>query len=76
MTSAEHLIVFDIEQRRPGCVLLQVALGGDVPRDLFAELFPHTTWLVSPTDSMAAYRATDDQLRQLAVMARVAVEGA
>jgi hypothetical protein len=33
-------IVFSPSKRRPGCVLLQAAMGGDVPSDQFQMLFP------------------------------------
>lgn len=68
------LIVFSPSQRRPGCVILQAALGGTVPRDTFSRLFSHTTWLVAPTDDMAAYPVDDPKLEMLAVMAKEAVK--
>lgn len=63
-------IVFSPSKRRPGCVLLQAAMDGDVPRERFHALFPAETWLVSPTDDMGAYLVTDDQLEQLSKMAK------
>jgi len=64
-------IVFSVKERRPGCVLLQAAMGGTVPK--FGQLFPHETWLTAPTDDMASYEVTDDQLQQLSMMARKSV---
>lgn len=48
-------IVFSPSEGRPGCVLLQAALGGDIDDESFHRLFPAETWLVSPTDDMKAY---------------------
>ncbi len=66
-------IAFDVRLRRPGCVLIQAVLGASVPGPLFQRLFPHETWLVSPTDDMRVYPVTDDQLAQLSRMAAEAV---
>jgi hypothetical protein len=66
-------IAFDVSLRRPGCVLVQAALGASVPGPLFQRLFPHETWLLSPTDGMKVYPVTDDQLAQLSRMAAEAV---
>ena len=35
----EYRIAYDVDRCKVGCVLIQVALGGDVPRDLFFEYF-------------------------------------
>jgi hypothetical protein len=59
-------IVFSPKLMKPGCVLLQVAMGGDVPREQFFSLFPSDTWLVFPVDDMAAYPVTEEQLLMLA----------
>ena len=63
-------IVFSVSRRRPGCVLLQVAMGGTVSSDKFWKHFPTETWLVAPTNDMAAYGVTDEQLEQLSKMAK------
>jgi hypothetical protein len=60
-----HRIAFDTKLRRPGCVLIQTALGGDVPQALFASLFPAESWVLAPTPDMQVYEATDDQLARL-----------
>jgi hypothetical protein len=57
-----YALVYDVELKQPGCVLLQAALGGTVPSDLFSELFPAETWLLAPTDKMTVYRTTREQL--------------
>lgn len=66
MSTAPHVLVYDCELHRPGCVLLQVAMGGTVPRDLFFELFDAADWLVAPTDNLTAYKTTEEQLRIVA----------
>lgn len=35
----EYRIAYDVKKCKVGCVLIQVALGGDVPRDLFFHHF-------------------------------------
>jgi hypothetical protein len=69
---SQYRIVFSPKRRRPGCVLLQV-MGGTVPSQKFHDLFPAETWLVAPTDDMAAYPADDALLEQLSRMAAKAV---
>ena len=71
---SQYRIVFSPKERRPGCVLLQVAMGGTVPRTKFEDLFWAETWLVSPTDDMHAYPADDAMLEQLSRMAAKAIE--
>lgn len=66
-------IAFDTKLRRPGCVLVQAALGASVPGTLFQLHFPHETWLTSPTDDMRVYPVTEEQLGKLSVMAAAAV---
>ncbi len=66
-------IAFDVRLRRPGCVLVQAALGASVPGTLFQRHFPHETWLTAPTDDMQVYPVTEEQLAKLSVMAAAAV---
>lgn len=35
----EYRIAYDVSRRMVGCILIQVSLGGDVPRDLFFRYF-------------------------------------
>jgi len=67
-------IVFSVSHRRPGCVLLQSALGGTISNTEFMDLFHENTWLLAPTPDMQAYGATDEQLQQLSQMAQEAVK--
>ncbi len=44
----EYRIAYDVDCCKVGCVLIQVALGGDVPRDLFFDYFgTGDSWTVS-----------------------------
>lgn len=68
-------IVFSPSQRRPGCVLLQAAYGGDVPSEEFFKLFPPETWLVGPTDDMGPYPVDEEHnLKALSKIAREAIK--
>ena len=64
-------IVFSPSRRRPGCVLLQAAMGGDVDSATFHKLFPAETWLVAPTDDMGAYPV--DEVHTLETLSRIAL---
>ena len=61
-----YVLVYDIELCRPGCVLLQTALGGTVPNELFIKLFPAESWLLAPTSAMQTYSTTPEQLQMAA----------
>lgn len=57
----EYRIAYDVVQCKAGCVLIQAALGGDVPRDLFFRYFGTDTWTVS-TNGCEIYRIRQSQL--------------
>jgi hypothetical protein len=59
---AMPVLVYDIKLRRPGCALLQAALGGDPG---MANSFPSEHWLLAPTPDMKTYNISDEQLRQV-----------
>jgi hypothetical protein len=59
------VLVYDIERKRPGCALIQVALGGTVPSEVFHMLFPAETWLTSLTDGMKGYTSTRADLERV-----------
>ncbi len=63
-------IAFSPSRRRPGCPLLQIAFGGDVPNDKFYMLFPAETWLTGATDDMGAYPI--DEEHSLEVLSEIA----
>lgn len=74
-------IAFSVRTKRPGCVLIQAAMGGDVPSRLFDELFPSEVWIAGGEpeapgafDDMRLYPASRDQLTSLSIMARQARE--
>ena len=52
-------IAFDIQQMRPGCVLIQAILG-DSPGVLRAS--PAACWVQASTPGMALYEITAEQL--------------
>jgi len=64
-------IVFDAKVKRPACVLLQAALGGDIH---VARRFPAESWLISPTPDMKLYSATDEQIELLVAMVKGEVQ--
>ena len=68
-----YLIAFNVEQRRPGCVIIQADMGGTVPDFTFH--FPPHTWLLSPV-GMRLYPISPEQLPQLVAMAEAASKAA
>ena len=55
-------IAYDIILMRPGCAILQAALGGSPE---IKTLFPTETWLQAPTEDMKVYEVSQEQLKQL-----------
>lgn len=72
MSKRTYRLAFNIEKRRPGCVLIQAAMGGDVPDALFYDLFPAETWEVGAS-GMQVFESTEEQLRQASRIARETV---
>jgi hypothetical protein len=64
--TTKYAVAYDCTRKQPGCVLLQAAMGGTVPRSLFHDLFPAETWLVGLTDDMQLISTTEEQLRKVA----------
>jgi len=64
-------IAFDVELMRPACVLVAAGYGADssVP-----SLFPTDSWLLHPTDDMAVFEITDDQLEILVARVEQSME--
>ncbi len=58
-------IAYDTKLMRPGCAILQSALGGSPE---VKTLFPAETWLQAPTPDMNVYEVTPDQLEKLVKM--------
>ena len=47
----EYRIAYDVARCKVGCALIQAALGGDVPRDLFYDYFgTGEAWTVNASD--------------------------
>jgi hypothetical protein len=55
-------VVYDAVLKRPGCALLQAALGGT---NGIADLFPLDSWLLAPTDDLRLYEINEGRLGQL-----------
>jgi len=55
------ILVYDAVLMRPGCALLQAAMGGTVS----ASLFPSEHWLLGPTSHLKPYAMTQQQLDDL-----------
>ena len=64
-TTKEHILVYDPVLKRPGCVLLQAAMGATVR----ATKFPSESWLLAPTPNMAVYKISNEELQFLINMA-------
>ena len=63
----EYLIAYDVERRKVGCVLIQAALGGTVPRDIYLDYFGDTAgWTVDATGCVV-YPIRRSQLPVLAI---------
>lgn len=58
----KKILIWDMELMRPGCVLLQAALGGTVSSQ---DLFGLGDWLVGITPNMKPYAITDAELEKL-----------
>lgn len=62
----EYQIAYDVTHCKVGCVLIQAALGGDVPRDLFFDYFgTGDAWTVNASDCQV-YPIRKSQLPALA----------
>jgi len=74
-----YRIAFSVKYKRPGCILLQAAMGGTVPDEVFHRLFPAEVWIAGGERecpggmaSLQVYPATPDQLKSLSIMAAAA----
>jgi hypothetical protein len=52
----EIYIAYDCDLRRPGCVLLQAAMGGNAA--VTGQLFDSETWLLAPTPGLVLRKGT------------------
>ena len=70
-TSTIYVVAYDVSLRRPGCVLLQAAMGGTYKSAaLFSKLFDPDQLSLAPTEEMKAYRTTETQLEMVAEMTK------
>lgn len=65
-------IAFSVEQRRPGCVLIQAGLGGTFSN--FASIFPSETWLTNPCGMQLYAVPSQWHLDRLVEMANEAIK--
>jgi hypothetical protein len=56
------VLVYDLKLKRPGCALLQAALGGSGG---MANQFPTEHWLLAPTPDLKPYKISDEELAQV-----------
>lgn len=61
----EYRIAYDVARCKVGCRLIQAALGGDVPHDIFYDYFGTEMWTVDAT-GCAVYAIRRSQLPLLA----------
>lgn len=52
-------VAFDVNLGRPGCVLVAALMGCDTR---WLGRVPSSTWLTVPTEDMAVYEATPEQV--------------
>ena len=53
------LLAYDVQEKRPACVLLAAAIGADTSA---AKAFPSELWLLAPTPGLKVYDVSDSQL--------------
>lgn len=70
----EYRIAYDVDHCKVGCVLIQVALGGDVPQDLYYAYFTVDAWTVNASDCKI-YPIRRSQLSVLAARTNFDREG-
>jgi hypothetical protein len=58
----EYRLAFDLKLKRPGCVLVAAALGGNTT---ILRRFDTSSLLLSPTKDMRVYRIKGYQLKQV-----------
>lgn len=63
---SEVILVVDVKQHRPACVLLQAAYGCGDANGFLQSIFDARTWLVAPTDDMRRIAGTKEQWREFA----------
>lgn len=69
-----RLLAFDFTLGKPGCAIIQAAMGADYDHD-FGVDFPSDTWLIEPTPNMGIYEVTDDQYTYLSLISKLVIQG-
>ena len=59
-------IAYDIKLMRPGCALIQAAMGGAPNENTLR--FPLESWVEGASPDMKVYQVNDEQLEQLIKM--------
>ena len=57
------IIAYDVTLKRPGCALLQAAMGASVPSDKLMEMSDQ--WLLAPTPDLKLYPCTEEELEAI-----------
>lgn len=60
------VMVYDFDLKRPGCVILQAAMGGD--SNAVSRLFSGESWLVAPTPGMRLIAGTAEEWKKAAAI--------
>lgn len=61
-------IAFDPKEMRPGCALIQAALGCGTS---IAHEFPVGSWLLAPTPELGVYEVNEVELSKLVLLVRL-----
>ena len=69
--TGEYTIAYDPKLKRPGCAIIQAALGATIPRELF-DKFPAETWIAHITPDLGLRPVTKEQIEQLIEMSKEA----
>jgi hypothetical protein len=69
-----RLLAYDFTLGKPGCALIQAAMGSDYNQDFELD-FPSDTWLITPTANMRVYELNDDQYLYLTLISELVSNG-
>jgi hypothetical protein len=64
---------YDCKLKRPGCVIIQAAMGGGSTVDL-DRFFEVSSWLLAPTPDMVVIEGTEEQWKQAGEITRREME--
>ncbi len=69
-----RLLAYDFTLGKPGCALIQAAMGSDYNQDFLLD-FPSDTWLTEPTPNMRLYELNEDQYTYLTLISGLVAQG-